>query len=102
MHSAAVSIYGRQAHQGGDLFPVQSAQVSLVNYICRFTLISFAGCPLLLAALVRWWAALVGRVGAVAWDVEFQDDGVMHHPVNRSGGGHGIGKDALPLREHQV
>ena len=46
--------------------------------------------------------ALLGSVGAVAGDVKLQDDGVMHHPVNRRGGGHGVGKDALPLREDQV
>ena len=47
-------------------------------------------------------AALLGRIGAVAGDVEFQDDGVMHRPVNRSGGGHGVGEDAFPLQEDQV
>ena len=26
----------------------------------------------------------------------------MHHPVNRRSGGHGVGEDALPLREDQV
>ena len=26
----------------------------------------------------------------------------MHHPVNRRGGGHWVGEDALPLREDQV
>ena len=47
-------------------------------------------------------AALLGRAGAVAGDVKLQDDGVMDHPVNRRGGGHGVGEDALPLREDQV
>ena len=46
--------------------------------------------------------ALLGCVGAVAGDVKLQDDGVMDHPVNRRGGGHGVGKDAFPLRENQV
>ena len=46
--------------------------------------------------------ALLGSVGAVAGDVKLEDDRVMHHPVNRRGGGHGVGKDALPLREDQV
>ena len=41
--------------------------------------------------------ALLGSVGAVAGDVKLQDDGVVHDPVNRRGGGHGVGKDALPL-----
>ena len=40
--------------------------------------------------------ALLGCVGAVAGDVKLQDDGVVHHPVNRRGGGHGVGKDAFP------
>ena len=46
--------------------------------------------------------ALLGCVGPVAGDVKLQDDGVVHDPVNRRGGGHGVGKDALPLREDQV
>ena len=45
---------------------------------------------------------LLGSVGPVAGDVKLQDDGVVHDPVNRRGGGHGVGKDALPLREDQV
>ena len=47
-------------------------------------------------------APLLGSVGPVAGDVKFQDDGVVHDPVNRRGGGHGVGKDALPLGEDQV
>ena len=47
-------------------------------------------------------APLLGRIGAVAGDVKLQDDGVVHDPVNRRGGGHGVGKDAFPLREDQV
>ena len=46
--------------------------------------------------------ALLGSVGPVAGDVKLQDDGVVHDPVNRRGGGHGVGKDALPLGEDQV
>ena len=46
--------------------------------------------------------ALLGSVGAVAGDVKLQDDGVVHDPVNRRGGGHGVGEDALPLGEDQV
>ena len=42
-------------------------------------------------------APLLGSVGPVAGDVKLQDDGVVHDPVNRRGGGHGVGKDALPL-----
>ena len=47
-------------------------------------------------------APLLGCVGAVAGDVKLQNDGVVHDPVNRRGGGHGVGEDALPLREDQV
>ena len=47
-------------------------------------------------------APLLGCIGPVAGDVKLQDDGVVHHPVNRRGGGHGVGKDAFPLREDQV
>ena len=47
-------------------------------------------------------APLLGSVGPVAGDVKLQDDGVVHDPVNRRGGGHGVGKDAFPLREDQV
>ena len=46
--------------------------------------------------------ALLGSVGPVAGDVKLQDDGVVHDPVNRRGGGHGVGEDALPLGEDQV
>ena len=46
--------------------------------------------------------ALLGCVGAVAGDVKLQDDGVVHDPVNRRRGGHGVGEDAFPLREDQV
>ena len=47
-------------------------------------------------------APLLGSVGPVAGDVKLEDDGVVHDPVNRRGGGHGVGEDALPLREDQV
>ena len=47
-------------------------------------------------------APLLGSVGPVAGDVKLQDDGVVHDPVNRRGGGHGVGEDALPLGEDQV
>ena len=70
-------------------------QVSRVNYICRLRRLVLPVHPL-------WLAALLGRAGAVAGDVEFKDDGVMDHPVNGRGGGHGVGEDAFPLREEQV
>ena len=47
-------------------------------------------------------APLLGSIDPVAGDVKLQDDGVVHDPVNRRGGGHGVGEDALPLREDQV
>ena len=72
------------------------ALVSRVNYICRLASISFAGSPPGLDP------SLLGSVGAVAGDVKLQDDGVMDHPVDCRGGGHGVGEDALPLREDQV
>ena len=47
-------------------------------------------------------APLLGCISPVAGDVKLQDDGVVHHPVDCRGGGHGVGKDAFPLREDQV
>ena len=47
-------------------------------------------------------APLLSGISAVAGDVKLQDDRVVHHPVNRRSGGHGVGEDALPLREDQV
>ena len=47
-------------------------------------------------------AALPGCVSPVAGDVKLQVDGVVDHPVNRRGGGHGVGEDAFPLGEDQV
>ena len=44
-------------------------------------------------------AALLGYVSPVAGDVKLQDDGVVNAPVNRRGGGHGVGEDAVPLGE---
>ena len=40
--------------------------------------------------------ALLGSIGAVTGVVELQDDGEVDHPVNRRGGGHRVGEDALP------
>ena len=45
---------------------------------------------------------LLGCVGPVAGDVKLQDDGVMDHPVDGHRRSHGVGEDALPLREDQV
>ena len=46
-------------------------------------------------------AALLGYVSPVAGDVKLQDDGVVDAPVNRRGGGDGVGEDAFPLGEDQ-
>ena len=66
--------------------------LSRVNYICR-SCWRQSVLPVHLLGL----DALLGSVGPVAGDVKLQDDGVVHDPVNRRGGGHGVGKDALPL-----
>ena len=47
-------------------------------------------------------APLLGCIRPVAGDVKLEDDGVVHHPVDGRGGGHGVGKDTLPLGEDQV
>ena len=44
----------------------------------------------------------LGCISPAAVDVEFQDDGVVHDPVNRRGGGHGVSEDAFPLRKDQA
>ena len=67
-------------------YPARFLPVTRVNYICRFVLPVY---PLCLTPLL-------GRIGPVAGDVKLQDDGVVHHPVNRRGGDHGVGKDAFP------
>ena len=90
----------------------------MFTHVCRkrplqvVFLASMAGCPA--STIFAGWrqsvlpvhllglASLLGRIGAVAGDVKLQDDGVVHDPVNRRGGGHGVGKDAFPLREDQV
>ncbi len=45
---------------------------------------------------------LVGGLGPVAGDVEFQDDRVVHDAVDRRRRGHGILEDPVPLRKHEV
>ena len=47
-------------------------------------------------------APLLSCISPVAGDVKLEDDGVVHHPVNGRGSGHGVGKDTLPLGEDQV
>ena len=65
-------------------------RLSRVNYICRLASISFAGSP-------PWPGPVAGLRWCGSWGRKLQDDGVVHDPVNRRGGGHGVGKDALPL-----
>ena len=64
-----------------------------VNYFCRFRRLFLPVHPL-------FPTALLGHSGAVAGDVEFQDDRVVDHPVD--GRGHWVGEDVLPLGEDQV
>ena len=70
-------------------------QVFSVNYYCRLR-------RLVLPVHLLFLTSLLSRASAVAGHVKLQDDGVVDHPVNRRGGGHGVGEDALPLREDQV
>ena len=72
------------------------SSMSRVNYICRSGWRQSV-LPVHLLGL----DALLGCVGAVAGDVKLQDDGVVHDPINRRRGGHGVGEDAFPLREDQ-
>ena len=53
--------------------------------------------PLFLPVHPLGLAPLLGGISPVAGDVKLQDHGVVHDPVNRRGGGHGVGEDALPL-----
>ena len=57
--------------------------------------IILAGSPLFLTTLL-------GRSGAVAGDVEFQDDRMVDHPVDGRRGCHWVGEDVLPLGEDQI
>ena len=45
---------------------------------------------------------LLGHSGAVAGDVEFQDDRIVDHPVDGRRGCHWVGEDVLPLGEDQI
>ena len=45
---------------------------------------------------------LLGSVGAVDGDVEFQDNEVMHRAVNDRTSGHGVGEYELPLGKDQT
>ena len=56
--------------------------------------ISFAGAPLVLSPLLS-------DVGTKVGDIEFQDEGMVHSPVDGRGSGHGISEDMLPLGEDQ-
>ena len=57
---------------------------------------------LVLPVHLRGLAAFLSHTGAVAGHIKLQDDGMMHHPVDGRGGGHGVGEYGLPLREDQV
>ena len=65
------------------------------NHLCRIR-------RFFLPVHLREVASFLGHSGTVAGDIEFQDGGVMDHPVNRRGGGRGVGEDALPLRYDQI
>ena len=67
-----------------------------VNYFCRFRRLFLPGSP------PCFWTALLGHSGAVAGDVEFQDDRVVDHPVDGRRCGHRVGEDVLPLGEDHV
>ena len=85
------------------------AALGIINWATRYPeSTEGTGCPAssILASLalpvhLLGLAPLLGCISPVAGDVKLQDDGVVHHPVNRRGGGHGVGEDALPLREDQ-
>ena len=66
-----------------------------VNYFCRLRQLFLPVHPL-------FPTPLLGHSGAVAWDVEFQDDRVVDHPVDGRRRSHWVGKDVLPLGEDQV
>ena len=66
-----------------------------VNYFCRFRRLFLPVHPLFLTTLL-------GHSGAVAGDVESQDDRMVDHPVDGRRGCHWVGKDVLPLGEDQI
>ena len=66
-----------------------------VNYFCRFRRLFLPVHPLFLTTLL-------GHSGAVAGDVEFQDDRMVDHPVDGRRGCHWVGEDVLPLGEDQI
>ena len=80
---------------GQDEYIVRRAMVFSVNYFCRFRRLFLPVHPL-------FPTALLGHSGAVAGDVEFQDDRVVDHPVDGRSRGHRVGEDVLPLGEDQV
>ena len=82
--------------------PITTKEEGVFRIFCPASTIFAGWRQLVLPVHLLGLDALLGGVGPVAGDVKLQDDGVMDHPVNRRGGGHGVGKDALPLREDQV
>ena len=87
---------------GGLVFQVAVDFRIRDTYVCPASTIFAGWRQSVLPVHLLGLAPLLGSVGPVAGDVKLQDDGVVHDPVNRRGGGHGVGKDALPLREDQV
>ena len=75
--------------------PNKMDEVFSVNYFCRFRQLFLPVHPL-------FPTTLLGHSGAVAGDVEFQDDRVVDHPVDGRRRGHWVGEDVLPLGEDQV
>ena len=71
------------------------SRVFSINYFCRFR-------RLFLPVHLLFLTALLGHSGAVAGDVEFQDNRVVDHPVDGRSRGHWVGEDVLPLGEDQV
>ena len=60
--------------------------------------------PLLLLLVVVSCVLLtaLGFSSPVAGHIELEDHGVMYHPVDGRGGGHGVLEDLVPLGEDQV
>ena len=70
--------------------------------LCAGSTISAGLRRLFLPIHLLFLTALLGHSGAVAGDVEFQDDRVVNPPVDGRRRGHWVGEDVLPLGEDQV
>ena len=93
---------GVQRQYSGTAGRIENCQIGVFLAYCPASTIFAGWRQSVLPVHLLGLAPLLGSVGPVAGDVKLQDDGVVHDPVNRRGGGHGIGKDALPLGEDQV